>query len=109
MKRIITSIVSITAVHWILTVGISLLAWQRQEGGTAVTTSQALLNSTAIPLSYALNFPVPFLLHDNSLLIMACNSTLFAVTIVLLWIGVHKLRNVQTFKESANKGMNGTR
>ena len=87
-----TQIAIVTAVHLVLTIGVSLGAWAAQAGGAPTTTAQALL-SAVVPLSYVFNFPIPFLLRNNSLLIMLCNSVLFgciAVSIRTLWRKLRK-------------------
>lgn len=79
MKRTGIIFIATTVVHYILTILTSFGAWVAQEGVCSPsTTSAALLQSLAVPLANALNFPLPFVLRDNSLGIMLCNSILFA-------------------------------
>jgi len=92
MKKIIITATCITVAHWILTVLVSMATWAVQVGGTEFTTMQALCKSITIPLAYAFNFPIPFLIRNNSLLIMAGNSILFAAVTVSIWILIRKIR-----------------
>jgi len=76
----------VAASHFALTVILSFAAWALQAASSpSGSIAQQPLRAIVLGLSWVLNFPIPFLLRDNSLLIMLGNSSLFSAVFLVLW------------------------
>ena len=82
-KKSVAILSALSIGHFVLTVVVSLLAWGVREKNVAGLLSEPIRVILSW-LSMGLNFPIPFLLRNNSLLIMFCNSILFSIIIIAL-------------------------
>lgn len=88
MKKILIRFIIFSLVHFLLTVASSFAAWSLHGKGTTDPLVLGILYS-----AYFLNFPIPVILRDNSIMLMGFNSILFGAAVVLCWIVVNKIKN----------------